>query len=266
MLLRWIVALVTLFALAAGGTASYTVRPGDTLSGIAVRLGVPQSALIKANGLSDPDRLIAGRTLRLPGSGSGAGGGTGQAVHVVRPGENLTVIAARYRVSAAALADANDLRDRNRLMAGQRLRLPVTGTSPLPVRAAGGDIGELLQRTARQYGWNPAFVKAVAWQESGWNPTVRSSAGAIGVMQVLPDTGRFVSRSLVGRALDLHDPADNIEAGVAFLDYLHDLTGGDPEAILAGYYQGLASVRRNGVYDSTRRYIANVLALRQRFR
>lgn len=264
MSVRALAALLTLVALGAGGAASYTVRPGDTLSAIALRLGVPLRTLAEANRLADPDRVMAGTTLRLPGSGPDAA--VGRRVHVVRPGEHLTGIAARYGVSAGALAEANDLRDPDRLLAGRRLEVPVTGTAPLPVRAPRADIGTLLEDTARRYGWSPSFVKALAWQESGWNPRVRSRVGAVGVMQVLPDTGRFVSRSLVGRSLDLHDPADNIEAGVAFLDYLHGLTGGDPHAILAGYYQGLASVRRNGVYDDTRRYVANVLALRSRFR
>jgi N-acetylmuramoyl-L-alanine amidase len=112
---------------------------------------------------------------------------------------------------------------------------------------------------------SPAFVKAVAWQESGWNQQVVSSANAIGVMQVLPSTGRFVSSYLVGRTLDLNDPVDNVEAGVAFLRYLYRYTGGDVRMTLAGYYQGLRSVNQNGMYSDTVRYIDNVTALRARY-
>jgi N-acetylmuramoyl-L-alanine amidase len=85
-------------------------------------------------------------------------------------------------------------------------------------------------------------------------------------MQVMPDTGRFVSHELVGRELDLEDPYDNVVAGIAFLQHLWELTDGDVEQTLAGYYQGLRSVRDHGMYDDTERYIANVLALRDRFR
>ena len=207
MLVRATAILLTLAALAGGGTAAYTLRPGDTLSGIAARLGVSLRALADANGITDPDRVLAGRSLRVP---------------------------------AAAGAPA--------------------------APATRADVAAQLEGTARRYGWSAAFVKALAWQESGWNQGVRSPAGAVGVMQVMPGTGRFVSRHLVGRSLDLAHTADNIEAGVAFLDYLYRLTGRDPELTLAGYYQGLASVRRHGMHDGTRRYVANVLALRERFR
>ena len=60
--------------------------------------------------------------------------------------------------------------------------------------------------------------------------------------------------------------ADNVRAGVLFLDELYALTGGDVRMTLAGYFQGLANVRRNGMFNATERYIDNVLALRERFR
>lgn len=242
--------------------ASYTVRPGETLSGIAARHGVRTSALAAANGISDPNRVIAGTRLTLP-TGSGARSGA----RTVRRGETLWGIARDAGVSVRALAAANGLPADARLRAGQRLTVPGGSAAATPRGLAPGraEVGRLLAATARRYGWNPAFVQAVAWQESGWNPRAVSPDGARGVMQVLPSTGRFVSRSLVGRPLDLDDPADNIEAGVAFLDYLHGLTGGDATRTLQGYYQGLRSVRINGPYNDTDRYVANVLALRQRF-
>jgi N-acetylmuramoyl-L-alanine amidase len=331
-------------ALALSAGASVTVQPGDTLSGLAARHGVSARELAAANNLADPNRIVAGQTLALPGGGPAAGG----IVHTVAAGETLGRIAARYGVTQAAVAEANNLTNRNLVVAGQRLQIPRAATpgaatpgaaapgtaAPgggvattvshtvgqgenlagiaarygVPVRAiveanslanpnlvrvgqtlqipgataapgggqTGGaapaagpsraEVGALLERTARQYGWNPAFVKAVAWQESGWNQGVVSRANAIGIMQVLPSTGQFVSQYVVRRPLDITRPEDNVEAGVAFLDYLYRLTGGDTEMILAGYYQGLASVRRNGMYPTTERYIANVLALRERFR
>jgi soluble lytic murein transglycosylase-like protein len=111
---------------------------------------------------------------------------------------------------------------------------------------------------------DPALALAVAQQESGFRQDVVSWADAIGVMQVLPSTGRWVSRAVVGRPLDLLRTRDNIIAGVSLLRVLTNAAP-LPQAV-AGYYQGLASVRRNGMYADTRAYVRNVLALRQRWR
>lgn len=187
--------------------------------------------------------------------------------YTVQPGDTLSGIAARHATTVAELARANDLADPDHVRAGQRLAVPGEAHAAGAPRAASrAEVEVLLERTAREHGWSSAFVKALAWQESGWNNTVVSSAGAVGVMQVLPSTGEFVSRNLAGRTLDLGEPADNVLAGVLFLDYLYDLTGGDAELTLAGYYQGLRSVRQHGAFADTERYVANVLALRDRFR
>lgn len=248
----------------------YTVDLGDTLSELAQRFGIPTSTLSETNGIDDPDRLIAGTTLRVPdrsADGGGAGGGSAAGRHRVQLGETLSGLASRFGVATRALAQANGLDDPDRLIAGTRLAIPAADESPDAGTPGGsGDVAALLERTARAHGWSPAFVKALAWQESGWQQHRVSSAGAVGIMQVLPGTGRFVSDNLAGRRLDLDDPADNVLAGVLFLDHLYDLTDGDAERTLAGYYQGLASVRANGRYDDTERYIDNVLALRERFR
>jgi LysM repeat protein len=182
----------------------------------------------------------------------------------VGPGDTLSEIAARSGTTTTALASANGISNPDHIRIGQRLTVPSTpGRAVSPSQA---EVARLIEEISRANGWSPAFVKALAWQESGWNNEAVSSAGAIGIMQVMPDTGDFVSRHLVGRELDLHDPRDNVIAGVAFLEYLWELTGGDVHQTLAGYYQGLASVRQNGLYPSTESYIANVLALRERFR
>lgn len=206
---------------------------------------------------------------RQPTSGRAAVRGTvavaalvavASAGYVVRPGDTLTAIAARAGTTVTALADANDLADPDRIVAGQRLTVP----SQQATRASRAESGRLVTQVAREWGWSPRFVKALAWQESGWRMDTRSSTGAVGIMQVMPGTGEFVSHALVGRTLDLHDPHDNVTAGVAFLDHLYDLTGGDVELTLGGYYQGLRSISENGMYPDTERYIANVLALRDR--
>lgn len=271
---RVLLGVLTVAALTMSGSAGYTVRLGDTLSAIAARHGVSVQALVGANRISNPNLIRAGQTLKLPGSAGGSStGGTASGAHVVRPGETLMHISIRYGVKMSVIAAANGMSSLNLVYVGQRLRIPgksasstVSTSAPsVGPTVARASVGQMLERTARQYGFHPRFVKALAFQESGWNQAARSSAGAIGVMQVLPSTGAWLSRDVVGRPLDLYDTQDNITAGVAFMKYLWNLTGGSPERTLAGYYQGLASVRANGMYPSTRQYIANVMALRARF-
>src|SRR4051794_7150735 len=102
------VALVGLLGSAATGT--YTVRRGDTLSGIASRTGVSAAALAKSNGLSNPHLVVVGTRLSIPG----AVAPTTPRTHRVAAGDTLAAIAARYGVTPAALAAANGLANPNR--------------------------------------------------------------------------------------------------------------------------------------------------------
>ena len=117
-----------------------------------------------------------------------------------------------------------------------------------------------VKRVAREHGVNPHMALAIAWQESGWQQDVRSSAGAVGAMQVMPKTGRWIS-VLVGRRLHLRRLHDNVVAGVVLYELLrrdHSVRGA-----LAGYYQGLGSVHAHGMYKSTKRYVRNVKHLKR---
>lgn len=272
---RIVLGVVTAGALMFSGAAGYTVRAGDTLWGIAAEHGVSVGSLISANGLRNPDVIHPGVQLSIPGSGGAAAqpAAAPTSVHVVMPGETLMGISIRYGVTMRRIAAANGFDDLHWVYAGQRLDIPGAGeqtaTAPAPtssvVATGSADVGRMLEETAREYGFTPAFVKALAHMESGWNQSARSSVGAVGVMQVLPSTGEWVGTYLVGRPLDVTQTQDNITAGVAFLSYLWRLTGGDVERTLAGYYQGLQSVDDNGMYPSTRHYIRTVLALRDRY-
>lgn len=218
------------------------------------------ASLARRTGARPPTRALA--TLGLLGLAA-------PAAYTVQPGDTLSEVARDHGVSQQALARANEIDDPDRLVAGAELSVP---SAPAAGSSAGderpvdrGEAGALLTEAARRHGWSPRLVKALAWQESGWQQGQVSRAGAVGIMQVMPGTGRFVSQRLAGRSLDLADPRDNVEAGVLFLQHLWELTDGDIEATLAGYYQGLGSVREHGMYADTERYVANVLALRDRF-
>lgn len=133
-----------------GGGASagvHVVQRGETLSSIAARYGTSVAALAQANGISNPSMIYAGQRLALSGSGAAsgsAGGGGGSAgsaggassggVHVVRAGETLGSIAARYGTSVAALARANGISNPSLIYVGQRLAISRGG-------GGGGAIG-----------------------------------------------------------------------------------------------------------------------------
>jgi soluble lytic murein transglycosylase-like protein len=110
-----------------------------------------------------------------------------------------------------------------------------------------------------------SLASAIAWQESGFNNAMVSSANARGVMQVMPGTWAWVQENLAKRQLDPASPIDNVGAGVLYLGRLLQESGGDAATAAAGYYQGAASVRSIGMLPETRRYVANVLALQSRF-
>ena len=105
---------------------------------------------------------------------------------------------------------------------------------------------------------------AIAWQESGWQQHVISSANAVGVMQLLPATGRWMSL-YAGKRLNIYGTRDNVRGGILLLRYLLDHTRHDRSAIGA-YYQGLGAVRSHGLYPDTRHYVRSVKAIRKSLR
>jgi membrane-bound lytic murein transglycosylase F len=112
---------------------------------------------------------------------------------------------------------------------------------------AGGQLSpfdEQLKKEAVQLGWDWRLIASVAYQESNFNPQVKSWAGAIGLMQVMPETGEFFKVS------NLWDPAQNITVGIKFLKFLDTQwtkSVPDPQErikfILASYNVGLSHVR-----------------------
>jgi LysM repeat protein len=262
----------------------YRVRLGDSLSKIAAEHGVSLSRLAAENGLNADGVLVAGTSLRLPGGGavtsaapattattSSGGGGAG---HDVVPGETLTGIAAANGVTPAALAAANGLSPNSFVIAGTTLKIPAgtpAASVPAATPAVTGPVATGTRMTAQQIGsiaganGAPAsLATAIAWQESGFNNNMVSVANARGIMQVIPSTWDYVQRHLAGGPLDPASASDNVRAGSLLLARLLRDTG-DPATAVAAYYQGLGSVRRIGMLPETRRYVANVMALRARF-
>lgn len=270
----------------------YTVERGDTVWDIAQQLGSTVGRIVEANRLpADGELVHPGDVLTIP-SAHGPGGAakprsgntdrassaaSGRAdpderrivVHTVEPGDTISELATHYHAWSAELVEANG--GSTDLRVGQELKVPVVVAAEQRAQRGAGPSGEadrraavrrLITRTAREHGVDPDLALAVSWQESGWQQDVVSRADAVGVMQVMPSTGRWLSE-VTGRDLDLRDLEDNVYAGVVLLQFLTDRE--NTRRALAGYYQGLESVETNGMYDDTERYIANVRALRRDF-
>jgi N-acetylmuramoyl-L-alanine amidase len=248
------IAAAALGATAAAGApaivaaTTYIVRPGDTLSEIAVRHGTTVQALVKANGLHNANLIRVGQLLQIPDTSVGLPGYTKGAsdteTYTVRAGDGLFKIARAYGVDPTALARANGIGVNALLARGAVLHIPG--------RLARANA--LLTHTAQEVGIDAKLVRAVAWMESGWQQGVVSPTGAVGIMQVEPYTGDWVSRYLAGRHLDLHVAADNVLAGCLLLHHLLQIHHGDVDASLAAYYQGDSSISKHGVYDDTKQY------------
>jgi soluble lytic murein transglycosylase-like protein len=234
---RKVMVLGALGGLVVSGSAAgriHTIKKGETLGTIARTYGVDLPMLVSANGLQNPDLIVAGRALSIPAP---------------RP---------------APVPKTTELRAKIVPMPPAQL----ASARPVPKIAVPADRAVLRSaflRFSRMAGVPSDLAMALAWQESGWQRNKVSSTRAVGVMQLMPDTVEFVSMQLLGvRPLDPRDPVANIRMGTRFVRYLLDANGGNVERALASYYQGLRSVRENGLLDETRQFVANVKALRGR--
>ena len=201
--------------------------------------------------------------------------------YVVRAGDTLSALAAQTGVSAAQMAFVNGIDLAAILQIGTVLKMPNGAPAPLrasqpapairvvpdaaPVATPAILSAERVRQLASEQGAPGALAAAIAWQESGFNNALVSSANARGVMQVMPGTWAWVQSNLATAPLDPASAEDNVRAGSLYLARLLRETHGDLRLAAAAYYQGLSSVLRRGMFDDTKRYVDNVMTLSARF-
>ncbi len=118
---------------------------------------------------------------------------------------------------------------------------------------------------ARNYRLDPALLAAVIYEESRFDASARSPSGAIGLMQLLPETAKGIALRTGGtrfRVEDLGDPELNVRYGSWYLRHLLDRYDGSVEKALAAYNAGQGNVDRGIEFEETRAYVRDVLATR----
>jgi len=189
-------ALVGAVVLAGPAAADdHTVQPGESLVVIARRHGVSVAELVRLNGIADPDHVVAGARLRLPGS-SGATPRSPSATASRTPEEGPVF----------TLSDA------------QRRQ-----------------ISTLLEQAAWEFHVSPSLLKALTYTESRWRPDIVSTVGAIGVGQLLPATAAWLAGVMGEQSLDVRSTADNIRMSAKLLRLLLDKARSTTRALAAYY-------------------------------
>lgn len=209
---------------------TYVIRAGDTLGAIARQHGVTTSELIIANQLTDADRIIAGRTLVIPGPAS-APASPPPTTSAPVPAETTTTT------------------------------VPSTTSIPQPSQGASTALSAFFERWSAAYGVPRSLVEAVAWKESSWRAETVGPDGHLGIGQLSPDTIAFVEERLLGLDLEPLDASNGIQLMSRYLRYLLDRTDNEREAV-AAYHQGLASVQGSGVSSAGNAFADDVFAIR----
>ncbi|HEY5194131.1 MAG TPA: lytic transglycosylase domain-containing protein [Solirubrobacteraceae bacterium] len=214
---------------------------------IAASTGVPEGELAVAQRVRQLQALIEqARQVSVSG---------------VAPGTTPTTVS----MGAPSQAPAGDF--------AAALQAATTADSPSPVgaqseSAAGAGAGSseydpVIEQAAERYGVDPAVLHGLIQQESGFDPSAQSSAGASGLTQLMPGTA-----ASMGVANPLN-PAESIEGGARYLSQLMGQFGGNTEDALAAYNAGPGAVQQYGgipPYAETQSYVSKVLGYAETYR
>ena len=132
---------------------------------------------------------------------------------------------------------------------------PEEPAQPKIKTSGNADIDSIMTDAAAEYNVPVNLIHAVAQAESGYNQDARSEAGAIGVMQLMPETAE-------GLGVDPTDLRGNIYGGAKYLRQLMDTFGGDIQKVIAAYNAGPGAVQKHGgipPYEETQNYVQKVM-------
>jgi len=265
---RYALAAASIVAAASSSAAdeTYDVVSGDTVSGIAVQTGASPASIRSANNLDAQYRIRAGQRLVIPTAATSAPAqpaapppAATTSSHRVVAGDTVSGLALRYGCTAQSIVSANNLGPSALIRIGQTLTIGSSAPVATSATTTAAPTVQLVGDTFAGRTYSRDVVSAANQNKSGFNHQSVSPANAIGTMQVIPSSGDWAS-DLVGRELNLLDPQDNVTAGVAIIGRLV-ATSPTVDSAIAGYYQGQSSVRKYGMFDDTRRYVANVRTL-----
>lgn len=137
--------------------------------------------------------------------------------------------------------------------AAQKAETASATSEALPL--ADAPLADLVREASTKFGVDPKLVSAVAEVESGGNQSAVSEAGAIGVMQLMPDTA-------AGLGVNPYDEKENVEGGAKYIKQMLDTFGGDVRKAVAAYNAGPQAVKDYGgvpPYRETQNYVNKVL-------
>ena len=236
---------------------------GQTLWSLASRWGTTVGQLASANGISNPNYIRAGQLLTIPtGSQTSSPSGTSPAVNVSTSsdtyepsGQGESSTSPSEPVSTQSGPTASVVSE------------PISGTLPAlllgyPDRVA---LRPLFQYWSAQFGVPSPLLESMCWWESGWQQSIVSPTGAVGIGQLEPGTVLTLRQTLGDPGLDPWIPSDNIEMAAAYLSELLQVAGGNQGTALAYYYQGARSVQAQGMIPATRNYVDGILAYSEAF-
>ncbi len=118
------------------------------------------------------------------------------------------------------------------------------------------ELDDIFREASEKYNVSCELLKAIAYNESRYNPNATSSAGAMGIMQLMPATAKSMG------VTNAYDPYENIMGGAKLLSRLSELYNGNQTLMIAAYNAGSGNVEKYGgvpPFEETRNYVQNVL-------